>query len=425
MEKQILESKRLGERYIRAAHPSGLTILLYPMPEFSTVQAMFAANYGSVDNCFKTPDDPDFVQVPDGIAHFLEHKLFESEDGDAFTLFAATGADANAYTSFDKTCYYFSCSDKFEESLSALLGFVQTPYFTQETVEKEQGIIGQEIRMYDDSPSWQVMVGLLQCLYHRNPVRVDIAGTAESIAQIDAALLHRCYRAFYNLSNMTLAIAGNFDPDRTLELIESSLKPGKPAKVACAPYDEPDGLASKRAERRMEVSLPLFYFGCKLRPEENAAGFLRQQYELEILLDLLSGSTSDFYEEMVREGLLNNGFSSEVFAGRGFLSLICGGESRDPDRVMNRFLEVLAAAQQNGLSEEDFLSCKNAFYGRMVRALNNVDNTASALLGSEMSGLGLFDSVELLADVTLEGVTARLAGLSTDSFALSLVLPQG
>lgn len=211
MNKEILTNERLGEQYIRVVHPSGLTILLCPMPDFATTYALFGTNYGSVDNCFKTDPEAEFTKLPDGIAHFLEHKLFESEDGDAFSLFAETGASANAYTSFDKTCYLFSCTDAFIPSLKALLTFVQAPYFTQQTVEKEQGIIGQEIRMYEDSPGWQVTFQLLEALYHDNPVKVDIAGTVESIAQIDADLLYRCYHTFYNLSNMVLSIAGKFD----------------------------------------------------------------------------------------------------------------------------------------------------------------------------------------------------------------------
>ncbi|MDD6033052.1 MAG: pitrilysin family protein [Oscillospiraceae bacterium] len=424
MEFTMMKNSRLGEQYLRAEHPSGLKILLYPMPEFSTAYALFGTNYGSVDNCFKTEQDGDFVHVPDGIAHFLEHKLFESEDGDAFTLFAETGADANAYTSFDRTCYLFSCTDRFAESLKALLTFVQSPYFTPQTVQKEQGIIGQEIRMYDDSPGWKVMFGLLECLYQNSPVRVDIAGTEESIAKIDADLLYRCYRTFYSLSNMVLAIAGRFDPEEAMAVIEAQLKPSAPVTIVRAPYDEPDGACMAEKEHRMDVSLPLFYFGYKLPPEEDPRAFLKQQYELEILHDLLAGSSSDFYEEMVQQGLLNSGFGSEVFSGRGFLVSMFGGESRDPRRVRDCFLAAVDKAAREGFPEEDFLSAKNAMYGRMVRGLNDVENAATALLNAEMSGTGLFESLEISAAVTLEDVMARLSSLRRDRMALSLILPK-
>ena len=296
MNKEILTNERLGEQYIRVVHPSGLTILLCPMPDFATTYALFGTNYGSVDNCFKTDPEAEFIKLPDGIAHFLEHKLFESEDGDAFSLFAETGASANAYTSFDKTCYLFSCTDAFIPSLKALLTFVQAPYFTQQTVEKEQGIIGQEIRMYEDSPGWQVTFQLLEALYHDNPVKVDIAGTVESIAQIDADLLYRCYHTFYNLSNMVLSIAGKFDPDEALAVIEENLKPAEPKSIFFPPYTEPAEPVTSFAQREMDVSMPLFQLGFKIPPEEEPAAFLRQQYELEMLHELLAGTTSSFYE---------------------------------------------------------------------------------------------------------------------------------
>jgi len=424
MKKTILKHERLRAEYIRAEHPSGLVILLYPMPEFSTSYALFGTNYGSVDNCFRTDADEDFVCVPDGIAHFLEHKLFESEDGDAFSLFAETGADANAYTSFDKTCYLFSCTDRFEDSLKALLTFVQSPYFTQATVEKEQGIIGQEIRMYDDSPGWKVMFDLLQCLYETSPVRVDIAGTVDSIAKIDADLLYRCYNTFYNLSNMVLAIGGNFDPDRALAIIEENLKDSKAVRIERAPYSEPDTICEKEHFRHMDVALPYFYMGCKIRPSEDPLGFQRQQYELEILHDLLAGSSSDFYEEMLESGLLNSGFGDEVFAGRGFLASLFGGESRDPKKVRDRFLEKVEEAKKNGFDEADFLSAKNAMYGRMIRGLNDVENAATAMLNAEMAEVGLFETLDLLASVTLADVEKYLDNFAPDRFALSVILPR-
>ncbi|WP_312640611.1 EF-P 5-aminopentanol modification-associated protein YfmH, partial [Hydrogenoanaerobacterium sp.] len=225
MNKTVISSERLGENYVKIKHSSGLTMLLCPKPQFSSAYALFGAEIGSIDTTFKTSKDNDFVTVPAGIAHYLEHKLFESEDGDAFERYAKTGASANAYTSFDKTAYLFSCADNFKESIEILLDFVTHPYFTEETVRKEQGIIGQEIKMYDDNPDWRVLFNLLGALYVNNPVRVDIAGTVESIAEIDADLLYRCYNTFYNLNNMVLVVAGNFEIDTVLEAADRILKP--------------------------------------------------------------------------------------------------------------------------------------------------------------------------------------------------------
>ena len=206
--KKTIVSPQTGDKYTHIHHKSGLEILVCEMEGYSTTEAMFGTKYGSINTQFKTAADKDYCTVPEGIAHFLEHKLFENEDCDVFDLYAKTGANANAFTSFDKTCYFFSCSDNFKASLEILLSFVQSPYFTPESVAKEQGIIGQEIRMCDDDPGWRVFFNMLCGLYQKHPVRIDIAGTIESIAEITDDLLYRCYRTFYNLHNMVLAVAG-------------------------------------------------------------------------------------------------------------------------------------------------------------------------------------------------------------------------
>ncbi len=425
MNKEIISDSRLGVSYIRCRHASGLTILLYPMKDFSTAYALFGTNYGSVDTCFRKKGDPSFTEVPEGIAHYLEHKLFESEDGDAFKLFAETGADANAYTSFDRTCYLFSCTSNFEASLKALLTFVQHPYFTEETVRKEQGIIGQEIRMYQDSPGWRVLFELLGCLYENSPVRIDIAGTEASIAKITPELLYTCYDVFYNLNNMVLSIAGNFDPDQALAIIEENLKDGVPVEIERAPYQERDEALKPRADLTMDVAQPQFYIGFKQRPEADEKGFLRQQFELEIVHELLIGSTSALYERLLREGLINSTFGTEVFSGRGFLVSLFGGESDAPEKVQSALLDEIKRVKKEGINKEDFLSCKNAIYGRMLRTLYDVEDSATALLGAEMSGLGLFESIGLLADVTPEDVEARLASdFDERAMAISVIHPR-
>ena len=236
---EFVSSPVLGERFQRVEHRSGLTILLCPMEGYSTAYAMFSAKVGSIDTTFKTQREEDFVEVPPGIAHFLEHKMFECEDGDAFAKYAKTGANANAFTSFDRTAYLFSCTGNFRESIEILLDFVSRPYFTPETVQKEQGIIGQEIRMYDDDPGWRSLFNLLQTLYRENPVRLDIAGTTESIAEITADLLYRCYHTFYSLGNMVLTVAGNFRPEDVLEAADKILQAGEKVEIQWRKAEEP------------------------------------------------------------------------------------------------------------------------------------------------------------------------------------------
>lgn len=424
MQKSVIRSERMGESYIRLEHESGLRILLYPMKGFRTAYALFGTDYGSIDSEFRLEGETGFTSVPDGIAHFLEHKLFESEDGDAFTLFARTGADANAMTSFDKTCYLFSCTSRFAESFRALLQFVQNPYFTPETVAKEQGIIGQEIRMYDDNPGWQVMFGLLNALYQKHPIRKDIAGTVESIAQIDDGLLYRCYRAFYNPANMVVAVAGNFDPAEAERILEEEIRPVEPRRVERPDYAEPPEAACPEIVKHLDVSEPLFFFGWKHMPCADPAEELKQQVIYNVLLDLLAGPTSGFYEEMNRAGLLDQTFGSEVFAGRGYRAVFFGGESKDPWKVYAAFCRMLEEKQRDGLSEEEFLACKNALYGRALRDINDVEMTANALLSYEMMGLSLFDVPEAVAAVELRDMEQALReGFAPQAGALSVILP--
>ena len=424
MRKTVISSERMGERYLRLEHESGLVILLYPMEGFQTAYALFGTQYGSIDNEFRTGTDPDFVKVPDGIAHYLEHKLFESEDGNVDRLFAGTGAEANAYTSFDKTCYLFSCTQRFEESFRYLLRFVQDPYFTPETVAKEQGIIGQEIRMYEDNPGWRVMFNLLTALYEKNPVRTDIAGTVESISHITADILYRCYRTFYNLSNMVVAVAGNFDPDAAERILEEELKPGEPVEIFRKEPEEPREAAMPEVVQKLDVSEPLFYFGYKIVPEEEPRALLKQQVVLDIRLDVLAGPTSGFYEEMNRKGLLNASFGTEVFGERGSLAAFFGGESRNPREVYRAFCEMIEKRKTEGLSEEEFLCCKNAMYGKSLKGINDVENTANALLSYEMMGLSLFDAADTIAAVELSDLENCLQTCFDPSCrAISIILP--
>ncbi|MBQ1967206.1 MAG: insulinase family protein, partial [Clostridia bacterium] len=224
MKEKLIKNDLLKEEYYEIDHESGLKIFVMEKPDYNGAYALFGTKYGSVDTCFKIKGAESYTTVPEGIAHFLEHKLFESEELDAFERFAETGANANAYTSFDRTCYLFQCSGEFEKNLEILLDFVKAPYFTEETVQKEQGIIGQEIRMYQDSPDWQVLFNLLRGLYSKNPVRIDIAGTIESIAEINADLLYSCYKTFYNNSNMCLAVAGNVKTEEVINIADKVLK---------------------------------------------------------------------------------------------------------------------------------------------------------------------------------------------------------
>ena len=425
MKKHIVRNEKLNEKYYYVQHPTGLTILLYPMPGYSSAYALFGTRLGSIDTVFRSGDDPEFTEVPEGVAHFLEHKLFESEDGDAFTLFAKTGASANAFTSFDRTCYLFSTTDQFGESLRALLSFVQSPYFTQETVEKEQGIIGQEIKMYEDDPNWRVFFNLLGALYHKHPVRIDIAGTVDSIARIDADLLYKCYHTFYNLSNMVLAIAGNFSVSEAEQVIEETLKPSERVKLVQKTVEEPAEICQPEIVQQLSVSRPLFQIGFK---EEPLSGYewLKAQLECEILLDMLAGEGSPLYRRLYDGGLIHQDFGTEVFSGRGYFANVFAGESDDPRRVAEELRREIAGRREHGLSEQDFLGCRKALYGRIVRGFNRVDNVANALVSSYFAGIDLYDNIRAVEEITFRSIKARFdKTLDLSKMAVSIVEPMG
>ncbi len=404
MNKEIISNPRTGEKYTRIAHDSGLEILIWKTPGQSVKHAVFGTRYGSVNTTFKTGSDPDFVTVPNGIAHYLEHKLFENEDTDVFDLYAQTGASGNAYTTFDKTCYLFSCTDNFIPSLKILLDFVQKPYFTEETVRKEQGIIGQEIRMYDDNPNWRVFFGLLEGIYHNNPVKIDIAGTKESIAQINADLLYRCYNTFYNLHNMTLAIAGDVDEGEILELCDEMLIPSEDKGLVSIVPDEPYEVAAEYAEEEMEVAAPLFSLGYKTAPPAPGEA-VKYNVLCNIAVSLIADEITDFYKRLYDEGLINSMFSSECFIGEGFFVPIFSGESRNPKRVAELINEEIERLKKTGFDRELFEITKKAYYGSMIRSFYAPGNIADVLINAGLRRTGdAFSEMEAAANATPEEV---------------------
>lgn len=419
MKKEIFESD-IGESYVKALHPSGLKIYILEKPQYSSSYAVFGTKYGSIDTCFSV--DGEETCVPEGIAHFLEHKLFESEDGDAFTKYAKTGAYANAFTSFDRTCYLFSCSDKFYENLAILLDFVQSPYFTEQTVKKEQGIIGQEIRMYDDSPAWRVMFNMLMQMYHNHPVRIDIAGTVDSIAKIDYKLLYKCYNTFYNPSNMFICIAGNVNADKILKQIDEGLKPSRPIEITRINSPEPDSVISSYTEQSLAVAQPLFCFGYK-ETAEKPERTVKEKICTALLIEIIAGDASPLYSRLVNEGLINDEFSSEYFNGYGYSAVIFEGESSDPKRVAEALKEEVERLKAEGIDKKLFSAVRCGMYGNAVRMFGNVESIAMQLADCAMNGSGLFDGIKYLKSVTVEDVYKRLNMLDNEKTVLSVINP--
>jgi Predicted Zn-dependent peptidases len=426
MNNQIKEVKsdRIGDQYYEIRHESGLRIFIYPKKDNNSTYAVFGTKYGSIDMCFKSSEENEVQKVPAGIAHYLEHKLFESEDGDAFTRYAKTGVSANAYTSFDATCYLFSGSDNVYDALEILLDFVQSPYFTEQTVQKEQGIIGQEIRMYDDDPQWRVLFNLLGALYQTHPVKTDIAGTVESIAKITPELLYHCYHTFYNLNNMALAVAGNIEVDRVLALCDKLLKPVKPIQVDRIFEKEPNEIVQARVEQKLSVAAPIFELGFKEQAGKDRIT-AKEAAETEILLNAIASDASPLFRRLLDAGLVNEtSFSYEYFEGPGYASVIFSGESRDPDAVAEEIKKEIGLVRQNGLDPAAFERSKKAVYGRIVSSFNSVDYLANALVSDAFAGRSLFEYIDAVAAADIQSAQNRLnLQLKPEYSALSIVKP--
>lgn len=410
-----------NERYVL---PSGLTVLVRPMPGYAAAHAVVAARFGSIDVHFRLGGQE--LTLPAGVAHYLEHKMFEDQEGDAFAKFARTGANANAFTSFDRTCYYFTATSAVDESLDVLLGMLTHPYFTDETVAKEQGIIAQEIKMYEDSPDWRLVTELCQCLYHSHPIRVDIAGTCDSIARITPAMLYDCCQAFYAPANLVLAAAGNLT---ARQVLDACARAGldRPAAAPAAQRilaPEPMTLARPQKTLRMAVAKPCFGIGYK--EESLAPGDGRTEALYDLILCCLCGGMSPLYRRLYDEGLVNPGFGGEVLRADGCCCILFTGESDQPDTVRRLLQEEIERLRAEGVDREVFTLCKNEKYGQLVENLENVEDAASQMADFALLGQTVPQQVEMLAGLTAADADAALqAILQPGRAAYVKILPDG
>lgn len=408
-------SKFLSSVLKKIDHPSGLTVYLYKMDGFSSSYAIFGTRYGSIDNRFKVGDET--IEVPGGIAHFLEHKMFECEDGDAFEKFAKYGAYSNAYTSFDRTCYLFSCADYFYENLQILLNFVSVPYFTQDTVKKEQGIIGQEITMYDDMPSWVVFINLLKCLYKDHPVNIDIPGTVESIAQITPKLLYDCHKTFYAPSNMFLCVCGDFDQKKVMDIIDGEIK-GDNAPLPVSIFEKESAAAYKpSANAVMEVPKPLFAFGFK----ENPVLSCREIAAKDIAVRLISGECSQLYKKLLEQKLIDKSFSGSFSVGRGFAVTEFEGNSDDPKAVADAVLGEIERVKKDGVDKALFDDLKKGYIGEILKEFDCGEDVATFICDCACKGFNPTKYIEEIENLTAKDVMGAIESFEKDAFAISTV----
>ena len=422
--------KQIDEVLYYEKQDNGLDVYILPKKGFNKTFATFTTKYGSVDNWFIPLGKEEYDKVPDGIAHFLEHKMFEKEDGDVFQLFSKQGASANAFTSFTRTAYLFSCTSNFEKNLTTLINFVQEPYFTEATVEKEKGIIGQEINMYDDNPDWRLYFGTIANMFHNHPVKIDIAGTIESIDKITKDMLYECYNTFYHPSNMLLFIVGAVDPEQTMELIRNnqSSKSYKEASEIKRKNDvEPMGVEKEKKVIHMNVSTPKVMVGLKAgNTQLNGTELLKSELTINLLLDILFGRSSDMYEMLYSSGLIDGTFAYDYTQEQDFGFAMIGGDSSKPDELAEKIINyLLEKKEQDGINEEILIRTKKKKIGGFLRSLNSPEYIANSFTRYAFYNTSLFEIVPILESITLEDIQVAAKELiSKERMTVCQVLPK-
>ncbi len=417
------EYANIGETLYTAELDNGLRLCVMPKKGFRSCFAAFAADYGG--DCRVFTLDGERFETPAGVAHYLEHKMFDMPDGDnALTLLNANGADPNAFTGNDMTCYYFQCTERFEENLRLLLHFVSTPWFTEETVSKEQGIIAQEIRMGEDDPGLRVFYNLLRQLYAHHPLRDRVAGTVDSIRDITPEVLYACYRAFYAPSNMCLCVVGDVEPER-VRVVAAELLGGERAPVPAPDYGESEDslLPTELLHREyMAVSAPQFLIGCKFESEKRGEKLLRQRLVSQLALRLLLGASSPFYTGLYAEGLLNRDFDYEADFISGTASVFLGGESAEPKKVFEAFKAECLRVAAEGFPDERFERARRASLGARLRGLEDFGSVCVSLVSGVFEGYCSLDAIAMLDRVTKAECEAFVRDvLAPERLAISII----
>ncbi|OAS21671.1 EF-P 5-aminopentanol modification-associated protein YfmH [Paenibacillus oryzisoli] len=407
---QSMPYSHLDETIYHEKLDNGLHVFVLPKAGFQKTYATFTTQYGSIDNHFQV-QGKDEVRVPDGIAHFLEHKMFEEPEGDIFATFATNGASANAFTSFDRTAYLFSSTDRYLENLTTLINFVQNPYFTDENVEKEKGIIGQEIKMYEDNADWRSYYGLIESLYAKHPIHIDIAGTVASIAEITKETLYECYNTFYHPSNMSLFVVGGVDPQEVITLVKDNqaAKTFPPqGEIQRFFPDEPNEVKEARRIILLPVSLPKCLMGFKeAAPAVTGKPLLVRELTTKLMLDILFSSSSDIYQTLYDDQLISDNFGHEYNCSDGYAFSIVGGDTKDPEQLIARIREVVEKRKEPGLDLITFERSRKKKIGSFLRMMNSPESIANEYTKYRFKGIDLFDILPVYEQLTLEDVNRR------------------
>ena len=422
---QIIENNIIKEKLYLDELENGLKVMIIPKKDTNKKMAIIGTKFGSIDNHFINPKTKEEVVIPDGVAHFLEHKMFEQADGtNSLDTLTAMGVEANAYTTSDHTAYYFEAVDNFEPAFKELLNYVFNPYYTDQNVEKEKGIIDQEIRMYDDDSISKVFYNALECMYEKCPVRIDVAGTVESVDRINKEILYNCYNTFYNPSNMILSVCGDFEPDYIINLIKTNMKKiEKLDKIDRIYPDEPEKVYNNYKEEKMDVSIPAFVIGIKDKVEKE--NIIKKELILNILLNYLLDENSKLYKELYDEGLLISEPDLEYEYSDIYSHMMIFSYSKDPNKVFEKVKEEIRILKENGLEEKAFNRVKNKIYGRLITSYNSPGQVGRIFMRDYLNNIISFDYLNEWNNINIEDANKELKDrFVEDKMILSIINPK-
>lgn len=420
-------NETIDEKLLYTVSDHGVKIFFMPKKGYTKKYAVFSTDYGSIDNSFVPIGEKEKIEVPEGIAHFLEHKLFEEEEANIFEQFSNIGAQVNAYTNFNQTSYLFYSTDNFYDGLKLLINFVQNPYLTDENVEKEKGIIAQEIMMYEDNPNWKVYFNLLKAMYFNHPIQIDIAGTVESIHTINKELLYTTYNTFYNPSNMVLFIIGDLDFDEVIKAVNESEKKfeHQSGDIERIFPEEPDEVKERVIEEKMMTSMPIFYMGFK----DTDLGYkgkemVKKDIITNIILDMLFSESTEFYNELYEEGLVDRDFGSYYTCKENYGHSLIVGQSNEPERLYERIVNRIKLPVDELLTEEDFIRIKKNELGNFILGMNSIEFIANNFTDLYFSDFLITDYLELLKEIEYEDIVNRFhSHFKEENLSLSIIRP--
>ncbi len=420
---KMIESSIIKEKAYIEKLENGLTVIIVPKNYTNKKYIIWGTHFGSIDNKFIVPNTKEEISIPDGVAHFLEHKMFEQANGtNSLDTLMALGLDANAYTTNDHTAYLFECTDNFYEGLDELMDYVQNPYFTEQNVEKEKNIIAQEIKMYDDDPAWQLYMNTMECMYKENPVKIDIAGTVESINKITPDILYKCYNTFYHPSNMVLTVCGDFNPENLLEEIKKRLIKKENIGEIKRIYPKKEEKINKEIlEKKMGISTPIFMIGYQdivLQPKD----IVKRHIAIDILLNMLLGESSDLYKEFYETGILLSRPDLDYEFSQIYAHVLVSGQSKEPKTIYTKLRKKVNEYKTNGLDNDHFERIKKKIYGDYVAEYNSVANIARMFMADKIKEINSFDYIEEFKTVNKNYVEEVLNNIfKEESMVLSII----